>query len=91
MADTFEHEPGKISIFKNKYREGNQPEYRGKGKVVLPDGHVMKIEVGLWVNTDKNGKQYFGGDIKEDTYVAPPPEPKPTPDVDPDFDDDIPF
>lgn len=87
----FEHEPGKISIFKND-KSGNEkaPEYRGRGKLELPDGGTMKVEVALWVNQDKNGNKYFGGSIKEDTY-APKDVPLRSVKEDNPFDDAIPF
>jgi hypothetical protein len=50
----------------------------------------MKVEVALWLNEDKNGNKYFGGSIKEDTYI--PKDAKPlNPQPDQGFDDALPF
>lgn len=87
----YETPPGKITVFKNQ-KNGNekQPDYRGRGNLELPTGGTMKVEVALWLNEDKNGNKYFGGSIKEDTYI--PKDAKPlNPQPNEGFDDALPF
>jgi uncharacterized protein (DUF736 family) len=53
------------AIFKNNKKEKEtHPDYRGKINV---DG--VEKEIALWVNTSKNGLQYFSASISE-PYVA---------------------
>jgi len=53
------------AIFKNNKKEKEtQPDYRGKINV---DG--VEKEIALWVNTSKNGLQYFSASISE-PYVV---------------------
>ena len=86
----FEHEPGKITIFRNDQKGNDKaPNYRGKGKLELQGGGTMKVELSLWINETKDGDKYFGGSINEDTYV-PQQQVADTVDAAP-FDDGIPF
>ena len=53
------------AIFKNvKKEKETHPDYRGKINV---DG--VEKEIALWVNTSKNGLQYFSASISE-PYVV---------------------
>lgn len=56
MSDTFEHKPGRGSLWKNDKREKDtQPQY--KGTVKDPDGREMWISA--WVEEAKSGQKYF--------------------------------
>jgi len=96
----FEHEPGTISVFKNQFKDNDkQPAYRGKGLLEVPSGSDIKVEVSLWINEKHNGEKFFGGYIKEDTYVPKENDDAPkaattqkaAPKKGNPFDDDIPF
>jgi len=55
----YEQKPGDIIVFKNKDKQGNQPDYRGNGLDL--DG--KKIELSLWIKDGAKGK-FFAGQIK---------------------------
>jgi len=60
-----EQKPNTGAIFKNNKKEKEtHPDYRGKINV---DG--VEKEIALWVNTSKNGLQYFSASISE-PYVV---------------------
>jgi len=60
-----EQKPNTGAIFKNNKKEKEtHPDYRGKINV---DG--VEKEIALWVNTSKNGLQYFSASISEPYIV----------------------
>ena len=52
----YEQKAGDIIIFKNKDKEGDQPDYTGKGLGL--DGH--EIQISLWVKDGAKGKFMAG-------------------------------
>ena len=64
----YEHNPGNFSLFRNtKPKSEKSPSHTGSGKVVLPDGGEMEVEIAAWLK-EKNGKKYFSGTIKEPDF-----------------------
>jgi len=65
---TYEHKPGKGSLFRNPdcTPENNQPYY--KGKIMLQDGKMNDISA--WVNESKTGRKYLSLQL-QDEYKAP--------------------
>jgi uncharacterized protein (DUF736 family) len=67
-----EQKPNTGAIFKNNKKEKEtHPDYRGKINV---DG--VEKEIALWVNTSKNGLQYFSASISEPYVPEEKHEPK---------------
>ena len=67
-----EYKEGKIILFPNSNKEGNQPDFTGWGMF-----KNQKFEVSLWDNQSQAGNSYKSGECKE-PYVAPTSEqPKP--------------
>ena len=87
MSDTprFEHKNNTGSLFKNNYKtKDNQPDYKGTAKI---DG--KEVDIGAWINTDKNGKKYFGFTFE---IIEPKTQSEPEPETpQPDINDEIPF
>jgi len=65
---TYEHKPGKGSLFRNSdcTPENNQPYY--KGKIMLQDGTMQ--EISAWVNEAKSGQKYLSLQL-QDEYKKP--------------------
>ena len=88
MSDRFEHKNNTGSLFRNQYKtKDNQPDYKGTAKI---DG--KEVDIGAWINTDKNGQKFFGFtfEIVEPEPVKPP-EGEGEGEGEPDVDKEIPF
>lgn len=68
----YQHNNGRISIFKNENKNGEtHPDYKGYGKA--PNG--TDIEIALWVKDGTKGKFFSGTiEIKEQHNGAPQPQ-----------------
>ena len=86
MSDRFEHKNNTGSLFRNKYKtKDSQPDYKGTAKI-----DNKEVDIGAWINTDKNGQKFFGF-----TFEIINPEPvKPSEgegEGEPDVNEEIPF
>jgi hypothetical protein len=76
----YEQKEGDIIIFKNKNKEGNQPDYRGNGL----DLNGQKIDISLWIKEGANGK-FMAGRIQPEYVKDSQPDPET------EENDDLPF
>jgi hypothetical protein len=93
------------ALFRNKDRQGSQPEYRGDFKmtqelldelaVAFGTGHD-KVQLAAWVKEDKNGNKYFSLSVqppyRKEGQNAQPQRPQSRPaSRATELDDDVPF
>ena len=70
------------AIFKNDKKQGNQPDYRGKGNF-----HGLEFDMSLWFKESSKGTKYFSCSFSE-PYANEKPKQVHTQVID---EDDLPF
>jgi hypothetical protein len=70
------------AIFKNDKKQGNQPDYRGKGNF-----NGLEFDMALWLKESSKGTKYFSCSFSE-PYVNESPKQVHTQIID---EDDLPF